>query len=90
MVIIDYISDLPQSLTQILRFTFHHNIYNEVPARLLKMEMGVCLQERGKNFVFLKLSFVFKETALCKYVLDHSKLLKQPKRGEGGVRANAP
>lgn len=46
------------------------------------------MQERSKNFILLKLSFVFKETVLCEYILDHRKLLKQPEGGRGGGRAS--
>lgn len=48
------------------------------------------MQERSRNFILLRRSFVFKETILCECVLEHRKLLNQPKRrsgGGGGCRA---
>jgi hypothetical protein len=51
------------------------------------MKCVLVMQERRRNFGFLKLSFVFLKKLFSECVLEHSKLLKQPKgwRGVGNT-----
>ena len=59
IVIINHISGLPQSFTQILKFTFHHNIEEEVQARLSFPEMDICHAREEQEFHSSETEFCF-------------------------------